>query len=164
MNKPQFVPRRWIVIAILGSATFLQACAGMRTAYETPSVTVTSFRPADSSGPLPNFEINLHVINPNLEPLELLGIAYTVNLNGHDFIKGVGNDLPIIEGYGEGDFTLTASTNLFAGIRILRGLVHGSEGNMRYELEAKLDVGAFHPAIRVKDSGEFSLRGAVAQQ
>ena len=164
MNRLHFVPRRWIVIAILGSATLLQACAGMGTGYETPSVTVTSFRPVDSPGPLPNFEINLHVINPNLEPLELLGVAYTVNLNGHEFIKGVGNDLPIIEGYGEGDFTLSASTNLFAGIRILRGLMHGSEGNMRYELEAKLDVGAFHPAIRVKDAGEFSLRGAVAQQ
>jgi LEA14-like dessication related protein len=107
---------------------------------------------------MPNFEIGLHVINPNRESLKLRGVAYTVSLDGHELIKGVGNDLPVIESYGEGSFTLTASPNLFAGIRFITELMSGSKESVQYKLEAKLDVGTIQPAIRVSDSGEISLR------
>lgn len=136
----------------------LHACAGLRPGYETPTVTVNAFRVLPSQAAVPKFEIGLHVINPNRESLELRGIAYTVSLDDHELLKGVGNDLPIIDGYGEGDFTVTASANLIAGIRFIGDMMTGSKDKLRYDLEAKLDVGGFRPAIRVRDSGQISLQ------
>jgi LEA14-like dessication related protein len=141
----------------------LAACTGMRPGFEAPTVTVKSVRALPSQGAFPEFEIVLHVINPNLEALKLAGVAYTVSLDGHDVIKGVGNELPVIEGYGEGDLTLVASANLFAGVGLLRDLMSKPGDSVHYELEAKLDPGALSPAIRLRDSGEISLNPGGAR-
>ena len=143
----------------LAAVFLLSGCAGMGSGYETPTVAVQSFKSvpsADGSG-LPTFEIGLHVINPNLEPLELAGLSYTISLGGQDLIKGVGNELPVIEGYGEGSFTVTAGFNLVAGIRLFRSLMEADTDRIDYAFEAKLDPGAFRRKIRVTDGGTISL-------
>ena len=154
-NSKPLVKFTLIVLAL----PLLGGCAGMGSGYETPTVAVQSFSPvesADSSG-LPTFEIGLHVINPNLEPLELAGLSYTISLGGQDLIKGVGNELPIIEGYGEGSFTVTAGFNLVAGIRLFRSLMAADSDSIDYAFKAKLDPGAFRRKIRITDSGTISL-------
>jgi LEA14-like dessication related protein len=149
-----------LTIAILTTAVLLAGCTGMRPGYETPTVTVKSVRAIPSEGMLPEFEIDLHVINPNREALKLAGVSYTVSLEGHELIRGVGNELPVIEGYGEGDFTLNASADLFAGVGLIRDLVTSGKDTLSYSFEAKLDPGALRPSIRVRDAGEVSLAGA----
>jgi len=151
-----------VTTALLGILTLvLVGCTGMRPGYETPTVTISSFKTIPSEGGLPAFEIGLRVINPNVEPLELRGVAYTISIEGHELIKGVGNDLPVIDGYGEGEFKLTASANLFAGIRLITDLMRNNRSTFQYEFEAKLDIGAFLPAIRVRDSDEISFQPAT---
>jgi LEA14-like dessication related protein len=147
---------RSVFVALVTFA--LSACVGMGPGFETPTVNVSSFRTLPSESGMPKFEIGLHVINPNSEALKLRGVAYTVSIEGRELIKGVGNDLPVIEGYGEGDFIVTAAASLFEGAMLLKDLVGGPMDTLNYEFEAKLDVGTFIPAIRVKDEGEFSLQ------
>jgi LEA14-like dessication related protein len=139
----------------------LSGCTGMGVGYEAPTVSVQSFRSMGSGAGngMPRFEIALHVINPNLEPLELEGISYTISLDGHDVIKGVGNELPVIEGYGEGTFTVTAGFNLMAGIQLFRSLMDKPGDTFDYAFEAKLDPGAMKRKIRISDSGSISLSG-----
>jgi len=149
-----------LAVVCVVAAILLAGCAGMRPGWETPTVTVKSVRAIPSQGMLPEFEIDLHVVNPNREALKLAGVSYTVSLEGHELIKGVGNDLPVIEGYGEGDITLNASADLFAGVGLVRELMSSQKDTLRYSFEAKLDPGALRPSIRVKDSGEVSLSGA----
>ena len=149
-----------LTIAIITATVLLAGCAGLRPDYETPTVTVKSVRAMPSEGVLPEFEIDLHVVNPNREALKLVGVSYTVSLEGHELIKGVGNDLPVIEGYGEGDITLNASADLFAGVGLVRELMSSQKDTLSYSFEAILDPGALRPSIRVKDSGEVSLAGA----
>lgn len=144
-------------VLLLTLLLFLAGCGALRPGYETPTVTVSSFRSVPSEGAMPAFEIGLRVTNPNREPLELVGVAYTVSLEGRDIIKGVANELPVIEGYGQGDFTLTASANLLAGARLVTDLLKTEKDSFRYELEAKLDVGGLRPTIRVRDAGEIGL-------
>jgi LEA14-like dessication related protein len=131
----------------------------MGPGYEVPTVSVQSFRPvaSDTGTGLPSFEIGLHVINPNLDPLELAGISYTISLDGKDLIKGVGNDLPVIEGYGEGTFTLTAGFNVLAGIQLFRSLMNKEGDSFDYAFKAKLDPGAYKRKIRISDRGSISL-------
>ncbi len=150
---------RTVCFAFAVSAA-LTACTGMRPGYETPTVTVSAFRTLPSQGALPNFEIGLHVINPNAQALNIRGMSYTVSLEGHELVKGVANDLPVIDAYGEGDVTVTAAANLFAGIRLITELMSGPRDSFDYSLEAKLDVGSFIPAIRIRDAGTVSLRSS----
>lgn len=145
---------------LLAMAVGLSGCAGAYSNYETPTVTVNSFRALPSSGAVPSFEIGLRVINPNREALELAGVSYTVRLEGHEVIKGVANQLPVIEPYGEDTFTVTASVSLLAGIRLLTDLMNSPKDSFRYDLEAKLDPGGFGRRIRVRDRGEVSLATA----
>jgi len=131
----------------------------MRSGYETPTVAVQSFRtvPSEAGSGLPTFEIGLHVTNPNLEPLKLAGVSYAISLDGQNIINGVANELPVIEAYGEGSFTVTAGVNILAGIKLLRSLMNQSDGTFDYAFEAKLDPGAYRRKIRVTDSGSISL-------
>jgi LEA14-like dessication related protein len=146
-------------IVCVTAAALLAGCAGMSPGWETPTVTVKSVRAIPSEGMLPEFEIDLHIVNPNREALKLVGVSYTVSLEGHELIKGVGNELPVIEGYGEGDITINASADLFAGVGLIRELMSSQKDTLSYSFEAKLDPGAFRPSIRVKDSGEVPLSG-----
>lgn len=144
---------------IFVAAASVSGCAGMGPGYETPTVRVQSFRPvaSENGGGLPTFEIGLQVINPNLEPLELAGVSYTISLDGHELIKGVGNDLPVIEGYGEGSFTLNAGVSVIAGIQLFRSLMEKDSDSFAYSFKAKLDPGAYKRKIRISDSGSISL-------
>ncbi len=136
------------------------ACSGMGGGYEKPTVTVSAFRALPSEAIMPNFEIDLRVINPNREALNLIGMSYTISLDGHELIKGVGNNLPVVEGYGEGTFTVTAATNLLAGVRLINDLMNKPSDTFEYRFDAKLDVGRFSRAIRVSESGNISLGSA----
>lgn len=136
----------------------LAGCASMRPSFETPSVTFTSFRLLPSSGLTPEFEIGLRVTNPNAQALKLRGLAYTASLDGRELIKGVANDLPVIEAYGTGDVTLTAAPDVMGGIQFFTELMRAPRDTVNYDIEAKLDVGTFVPAIRVRDEGRISLR------
>jgi LEA14-like dessication related protein len=155
------VTRRLLVALVLVSAVSLAGCTGMGAGYEKPTVSVQSFRslPSATGGGMPRFEIVLHVINPNRESLELAGIAYTISLDGHDVIKGVGNDLPVIEGYGEGTFTVTAGFDLLAGIQLFRSLMDKPGNRFDYAFEATLDPGGLRRKMRITDSGSISLSG-----
>lgn len=142
-----------LLLAIAG----LGGCAGLQPNFETPSVTVTSFRMLPSTGITPEFEIGLRVTNPNAQALKLRGLAYTASLDGRELIKGVANELPVIAGYGTGDVTLTATPDVMGGIQFFSELMRDPRDTVGYELEAKLDVGAFVPPIRVRDEGKISL-------
>ena len=150
------------IFVILALTALLSACAGLRSDYDAPTVTVKSFRAVPSQGAMPGFEIVLNVLNPNREPLELIGVSYTIRLNGRDLVKGVGNELPVIDGYGSGDVTLSAAASMYSGIRFFGDLMKSQSDSIRYEVEAKLDAGTFRRAIRVRDSGEFSLQSSTA--
>ena len=158
MNKIRLRPVKTLVVLAMVAA-LLTGCAGMGSGYEVPTVSVQSFRPlaSDNGGGLPAFEIRLHVTNPNLEPLELVGISYTISLDGQDLIKGVGNELPVIEGYGEGTFTVTAGFSVMAGIQLFRSLIDKDSDSFDYSFKAKLDPGAYKRKIRIADSGSISL-------
>jgi LEA14-like dessication related protein len=150
-----------LAIALLaGSMGGIQGCASLQADYDEPVVTVTSFRAVPAEGAALSFEIGLRVVNPNSEALELQGIAYTISLEGHKLITGVGKDLPVVEGYSEETFTLQASASMFQAIQLFSDLMREPKESLQYDLETKLDVGTFYPAIRVRKSGEIALQPA----
>ncbi len=148
-----------IRIAFLILAAALSACASMSPGYEEPTVTLSSFKALPSEGMVPAFEIGLRIINPNSQALNLDGIVYTISLEGYELVKGVGKDFPVIEGYSEGEVSLTAAANLLAGIRFVGDMMQSQRNSMEYEFKAKLDLGGLYPSIKVREVGEINLDG-----
>ena len=142
----------YILIILLASG-----CATLRPDYETPTVIISDFRALPSEGIMPQFEIGLRIINPNRETLEPIGISYSIKLEGHKLLTGVSNKIPVIEAYGETDVTLAATPDLFSGISLLTDLMKTQRDNFNYVLDVKLDIGGFHPHIRVKKEGNISI-------
>lgn len=145
-------------LAALLSTLVLAACATLAPGYEQPTVTLSSFRAIPSAGMTPGFEIGLRILNPNATPLRLDGVVYTIAVEGHELVKGVGKDFPVIEGYSQADVTLSASANLLAGIRFIGDMMQRSDDSLDYDFEAKLDLQGRYPSLRVRESGAFSLQ------
>jgi len=140
------------------SLLFTLSCATLQPGYETPIVSITSFEAIPSQGVIPQFQIGLHIVNPNRSPLNLKGISYTITLEGHKIMTGVSNQLPQIEAYGEGDLVLNASVDLFSSIGFFTDLMRNQKKDkFSYSLNAKLDAGSLHPLIRITKKGEISL-------
>ena len=154
--------KTWLFLPIV--ALLLTACASTERDYETPTVTLKGLRALHGQGGLPQFEVTLVVINPNRTPLNLVGVAYTIRLAGHDLVKGVGKGYEPIGAYSQGELTLTANTNLFGGIRFITDMVRNKPEDLEYEFEAKLDTGGWRPKLRVSDRGAFSFGQNLATQ
>ncbi len=143
--------RLFLTLAL--TTLFLIACVTTPSDFEQPSVSVTSFTPVSSTSISPQFEIVLHIINPNREPLALEGLSYSISLDGNKVMSGVANDLPTIESYGEADIKLNASADLLGGFQLITGLMNENKEHIEYEFNAKLDVGVFKPRIEVSKKG-----------
>ena len=127
--------------------------------YEQPTVTLKSFRALPSEGIIPSFEISLNILNPNAASFQLEGIVYTISIQGHEVVKGVGKDFPVVEGYSEETIKLTAAANLFAGARLVMNIMDSPSEVLEYNFEAKLDTGGFGRPTRIKEKGVFRLDG-----
>jgi LEA14-like dessication related protein len=137
----------------------MSGCAAIKPVFETPAVTIASFRSLPASGINPQFEIGLHVVNPNAIPLNLKGMSYTALIDGHRVLVGANNALPSVAAYGEQDITVVATADLLAGIQLLSSLMTQPRKQLTYQLVVKLDVGDFIPLITVEQQGDIQLGG-----
>jgi LEA14-like dessication related protein len=144
------------VVIVIVACFLLPSCQTLNPDYEIPTVVMSSFKAIPSEGVIPSFEIGLHIINPNPEPLKLEGVVYSIALQGHELVKGVGKGYPEIEGYSEGYITLTASANLLRGIQFITGMAQDEDKQLEYAFNAKLDVGGFFPSLKVSETGSFN--------
>ena len=138
----------------------LSACASFIVQLETPEVKVVSLRmlPASSnSGLAQQLAIGLRVSNPNATTLNLVGMKYSLKVQGFDLLSGVSNDIPPIEGYAETQFEVIASVNLINSLRLFQSLLSNPEAPVKYQLNAKLDPGPLLPAFHVVEAGEIAL-------
>jgi LEA14-like dessication related protein len=146
------------LIFIVYCLIMLSGCTLLNIGYETPSVSVTSFQIIPTPDLAPRFKIGLHIINPNNSPLKLEGIYYSLEIEGHDVIEGVNNQLPTIAAYAAGDIVLDATANIINSLRLIADLAQQTSGVCSYKLKAKLSPGMMRPSIRVVKQGEVSLR------
>ena len=135
-------------------------CATLHHQYETPAVSITSFKALQTESPIPQFEIALRIVNPNRSALALKGISYTIALDGHNVITGVSNTLPRIEAYDEGIVILNASVDLIKSIQFFSDIIGNNKDEISYNFTAKLDIGTLYPLVKIEDKGKVSLTGS----
>lgn len=145
-------------VAILGALLMLAGCASLSPYPDPPTVNVTSFALApESAGMTPRFRVGLNVVNPNRRELTLVGMSYSVELEGTRILNGATSELPVIPAYGSADFSVDLSPDLLGSALLLSDLLGRQRDRLSFSFKGRLDVGGWVPDIRVEESGELNL-------
>jgi LEA14-like dessication related protein len=148
-------------LILLFPLLLLAGCASLSPYPERPTVSVTSFALApESTGMVPRFRVGLNVVNPNRRELPLVGMSYSVELEGTRILSGATADLPVVPAYGSADFSVDLTPDLLGSARLLTDLMGRQRDRLDYSFNARLDVGAGMPDIRVERAGNLNLSGA----
>ncbi len=150
--------RRTIAACCVLLAAMLSGCGGFY-GQDEPEIVVTGVRAVPSAGSIPNFVIDLNIVNPNRSPIYLNGVFYTLHLEGHRLFTGATNELPVIEGFSEAGFSLNANPDLLSGIGLIAELFSRPRDNFEYEIDAKLDVGGFRRNFNIYETGLIAFPG-----
>jgi LEA14-like dessication related protein len=138
------------------SSFLVAGCSTLHPNFETPSVTVTSFKLLPSQSLTPRFEIGMRVVNPNSAELNLRGMSYKVFLNDYEVVEGAANALPVVPASGEAEFHVIATVGLIEGMQFVNDMLQNARGQVAYRLQSKLDIGPMTPSIRIEKTGSFS--------
>ena len=149
MSRLFFVP---LLIGLL-----LSACATVMPQLDPPKISVDSVESIPSASGAPRFKIQLRVINPNTQELDIAGISYGIEIMGQEVISGVTNEVPLIAGYSEQVVTLEAGLQLFQVVRLLTSLGKVQGDSLEYRFLAKIDFNGLVPTQRVEETGELTL-------
>ena len=143
---------------LYGVLLLLAACVSLPSDFKEPSVSLVSITPQITNIFSPEFDVVLHVTNPNRKALDIAGLSYTIHLQGNKLIEGVANELPVVAAYGEADISLHARADLMGGISLLGDLLNQPSNQVEFELNAEIDLGTLYPMVRVQRSGVISLQ------
>jgi LEA14-like dessication related protein len=145
------------LVAFLGLWLFLGAgCAMLNPPLKDPAITITSVTLLSAQSLTPQFEIGLHVVNPNAQQLNVRGVTYKIFLNEREVVQGAANNLPVVPAYGEADLNVIANVGLMEAMGILKGMLTHTGGQVAYRVQANLDVGALYPMIKIEKLGNIA--------
>jgi LEA14-like dessication related protein len=137
----------------------LSACATFDKNHEDPKVDVVGITKGASDTGAMQFTIQLRIVNPNAETLNLSGLYYELSLEGIDIITGTAKDLPPIEGYSDAVISVSSAASLFSSARLVQKLINNPQDQLTYELRAKLGTTSkWMPSTTVVETGEISLQ------
>ena len=138
----------------------LSGCASLSVPFDAPDVKLVSVKLLPSDSMEQRLAIGLRIDNPNAMALNLVGMKYSLRLDGYDLISGVSNDIPAIESYSGTSVEVVATVDWINGLRLLQWLIAHPDSSVRYELDAKLDPGLLLPAFHVTERGMIDLAQA----
>lgn len=135
----------------------LAGCATFSMPFEKPDVKLVSVKLLPSEGLEQRLAIKLRVTNPNSVTLPLVGMKYSLGLQGYDLVSGVTRDIASIPGYSDADVELMATVDWINGLRLIQSVIARPEAPVSYELNAKLDPGRLLPAFHIIERGMIDL-------
>ena len=147
-----------LLLAVL-SLFFLSACATVDRSHEKPKVDVVGITKSETDTAALQFTVQLRIVNPNAETLNLKGLYYELSLDGIDVVNGTANNIPPIEGYSDTVVSVSSAPSLINSARLAAKLMDSTSGELPYELRAKLGTSSkWMPATTVRESGMIPLR------
>ncbi|MGJ8641178.1 MAG: hypothetical protein ACSHYA_17440 [Opitutaceae bacterium] len=137
----------------------LSGCATIDQDFESPKVDVVGITKSATDTAALQFTIQLRIVNPNAEPLNLAGLYYELNLEGIDLITGTANNIPRIEGYSDSIVSVSSAAGMISSARFVSMMINNPPEVWNYRLKAKLGTTSkWMPATTVVETGEISLK------
>lgn len=148
------VCRRFLVLCCL----LLAGCVSIPADFKEPRVTLISIAPRIQNLFAPEFDLVLRIANPNRTALDIVGLSYTLHLQGIQLVQGVATDLPEIAAYGETDVGLSATADLSAALGLLADLMQRPGEKVDFDFNAAIDLGTFYPMVNIRRTGAILLQ------
>lgn len=137
----------------------LSACSALGPKLETPRLSIVSANLVSADVFSQQFNIRVHVANPNDRELPIKGIDYQLFLEGDSFAEGVSNAPFVVPALGEKEFDMSLRTNFVSSIgRLLSRLESSNRNQVRYSISGKVLVDIpMVRAIPFNESGTVDL-------
>lgn len=133
-------------------------CALLHSSVAAPNVVLESLELLSAEGLSQRFNVGLRLSNPNDRPLKIDGISYTLAINGHKLVSGVGKGIPEVAAFSEVAFDVQASTNMFSALALINKLMGtDASGALDYKLQADISVAGVPRTLSVVESGTVPL-------
>ena len=134
-------------------------CATLDKNHESPKIDVVGITKAASDTSAMQFTIQLRIVNPNAETIDLHGLYYELSLEGIEVVTGTAKDLPPVEGYSDTTVSVSSAASLLNSARLLQKLINQPQEMLDYKLRAKLGTTSkWMPSTTVVETGEISLQ------
>ena len=144
---------RWLVVGLL--AGLGAACAGAVKDYQAPRVELIGVTVLQTSGTSQRFRANLSVRNPNVEPLPIAELRFSVRLAGEGLLTG---ELPapiVLAAQEEQTLRIDVDSELVSSLSRLLA-VQGPQSTLPYEI-----VGNIILDRRLRDAFPIAASGQV---
>ena len=133
----------------------LAGCATLPVGTEPPYLSIISIEPVEVTPLEQKYRFRVRAQNPNDHDLEISGMSYVLEINGHSFLKGVSNDALTLPRFGETIIELSGVSTLFGFVRQIQALQEQQTPKMQYKLSGKLSLSGEFGSL------PFSYEGTV---
>lgn len=138
---------------------FAGGCATIDKDYEAPKVDVVGITKSDTDTAALQFTIQLRIVNPNADTLNLEGLYYELSLEGIDVVTGTAKNIPPIEGYSVAVVSVSSSAGMISSVRLASLMINEPRDVWNYRLKAKLGTNSrWMPSTTIIETGEISLK------
>ena len=125
----------WLVLA-----AGLTGCASMPTSTEPPYLSIISIEPVEVTPLEQKYRLKVRIQNPNDHDIDISGMSYVLEVNGHSLLKGVSDDAVMVPRFGESVIELSGVSTLFGFVRQIQALQDRQSSRMEYRLSGKLSL------------------------
>lgn len=151
--------RTSIPFVLLMLLVLLGGCATMDRDYEKPTVDVVGVTKNKTDTAALQFTVDLRIVNPNAETLNLKGLYYELTLEGIDLITGTANNIPPIDGYSDSIVSVSSAAGMISSARFISMIINEPRETWNYRLKAKLGTTSkWMPSTTIVETGEISLK------
>ncbi len=119
---------------------WLAGCATLPAGTEPPYLSIVSIEPVTVTPLEQKYRLKVRVQNPNDHDLDITGMSYVLEVNGHDFLKGVSDTAVNVPRFGEAVIELSGVSTLFGFVRQIQALQGQQQPNLEYRLTGKLGI------------------------
>lgn len=130
-----FIFSLWVV-----QLFWISGCATLPAGTEPPYLSLVSIEPVEVTPLEQKYRFRVRVQNPNDHDLDISGMSYVLEVNGHSFLKGVSDEAVTIPRFGESIIELSGVSTLFGFVRQIQALQKQETPNLRYKLSGKLSL------------------------
>lgn len=148
--------RRLAFMAVLAMALFAAGCSYLAGVRQRPDISVAGLELVELGMFEQRYMLKLRIQNPNDVELPVDGMAFSVELNGQNFARGVSDQAVTVPRMGEAVIEVHAVSTLGKVWKQLRELQKGTRDRMDYRLSGRILLQGLG-SIPFEQSGEVAL-------
>lgn len=131
----------WKLIVIV-SVFLFSGCTNIQKLQDL-QVNLIKITPIGLTGLSPRFAVELSVLNPNDQNLDINGVNMQLDIANQKIFTGVSNQIPSLMAYSETPVTIEANVNLLQVYKLLGYVAQHMDEDIEYYLKTTIDPKGF---------------------